>query len=117
MALQTFISLDKKLENTLRELIEQSFNGCIEQFHITESDFDANEIQELAKCQYISITDTRTLSETSWLVSLTYNGKNYFAHKQEYVRINRNHKIIEWLRYGITTAISIAALIIALAKQ
>lgn len=106
--------LDKKLEDTLSRIIDLTFYGVVSEVVITDSEYSAIEIEELLKHGYITAKDTSTLSNSSWMISLTYNGKNYFEHKKNYLRENRRRNTIEWIRYIVTTAISIAALVVAI---
>lgn len=106
--------LDKKLEDTLSRIIDLTFYGVVSEVVITDNEYSAIEIEELLKHGYITAKDTSTLSDSSWIISLTYNGKNYFEHKKKYILENRRTNTIEWIRYIVTTAISIAALVVAI---
>ena len=106
--------LDKKLEDTLSRIIDLTFYGVVSEVVITDNEYSAIEIEELLKHGYIAAKDTSTLSNSSWVISLTYNGKNYFEHKKKYIRESRRTNTIEWIRYIVTTAISIAALVVAI---
>ena len=45
---------------------------------------------------------------------LTYYGKHYFELKKQYKKSLRRPKIWEWIRYGITTLIALAALAVSI---
>lgn len=51
-----------------------------------------------------------------YLLSPTQKGKEYCKNKEKYIKEQRKSKIIEWVRYAITTIIALAALIISIFK-
>lgn len=110
----SFVLLDKPLEDTLKQLHEDTFYGTVEDFCLKSSVYSENHIKELEKYGYITTKDSSTLSGWGCLVTLTYNGINYFKIKKQFIKENRKIKWGEWIRYGITTLISIAALIISI---
>lgn len=110
----SFILLDKSLEDTLKQLYEDTFNGVVEDFCLKSAVYSENHIKELERYGYVTIKDSSTLSGWECLATLTYNGINYFKNKKQFIKENRKAKWGEWIRYGITTLISIAALVISI---
>ncbi len=80
------------------------------------------EIDTLIEYNYLSIAaNADTLNGFGYLVNVTEKGKHYFEDKkiflQQEIKLKkkeRNDKIVGWVRWGITTAIALVALLLSI---
>jgi len=105
------IILDKRLESVLRGFQQESHGA---DFGITEKACSHEEFAELKKAGYVEAIDTSSYARWSYIAKLTYKGIHYFELKKQYKRKQRQPKIFEWVRYGITTLIALAALAVSI---
>ena len=104
--------LNANLENLLKKLLE-SYKD--EPMNVNSLTCERNEIEHLIEENYFKIhCSNDSLSGWCYFVYPTQKAITYFEDKKSYNKQKRNSKIIEWLRYGITTAIAIAGLIVAI---
>lgn len=108
-------------EKVLQFLINKNKNYNNNKVTLTQEDakkFDLPE-QEIIRAFYLLQTDgclkiTRKCHEdnfnTSWEFELSSTGIHYFEKKRE----DYNTKLSEWIRWGITSLVAIAALIVAI---
>ena len=106
-----FVILDKRLELVLREFQKESRGA---EFGVTEKACSQEEFIELMKAGYVEAIDTSNYERWAYIAKLTYKGIHYFELKKQYKRRQRQPKIWEWVRYGITTLIALAALAVSI---
>ena len=104
--------LDKYQEEQLLKMIDaresQKRESGVEA--VLFNDFNNKTVSTLVKKGYLVRKD---MYSKVWY-DLTYKGEHYFEDKKRYKKQQRNSKIIEWTRYGITTIIAVAGLIVAI---
>lgn len=104
--------LDKYQEEQLLKIIEaresQKRESGVEA--VLFNDFNNKTVSTLVKKGYLVRKD---MYSKVWY-DLTYKGEHYFEDKKRHKKQKRNSKIIEWTRYGITTIIAVAGLIVAI---
>jgi len=100
--------LDEELEETLSELIlcsKKEYGGVIR----NRQGFDLCKIAALIQQGYCKNSAIHREN-----IVLTHKGKRYFRDKEIYERQLKKEKTVENMRYWITTAIAIAALIVSI---
>lgn len=109
--------LEKNLEDLLSMLLEKENK---ENIVVSNYMCERFEIDALAEKGYIKITSKPSI-HLPIVVSLTQNAFDYFDNKekatqevQKVKKSERNAKIIDWVKYAITTAVAIAALFISI---
>lgn len=105
------VILGKRLESVLRRFQQESHGA---EFGVIEKDCSHEEFLELKKAGYVEAIDTSSFERWSYIAKLTYKGIHYFEFKKQYKRKQRQPKIWEWVRYGITTLIALAALAVSI---
>ena len=104
--------LNKNLENLLEKLLKKYQD---EPMNINSSVCERNEIEHLIEGSYFKIHASKdSISGWIYFVYPTQKAITYFEDKKRYKKQKRNSKIIEWTRYGITTIIAVAGLIVAI---
>lgn len=107
-----FKLLDDVLEKTLKNIIDASFNGVIDEIFLTSS-YDQSEIDSLVENGCLGVVRLHSNKRyTSY--TLTHNGKHYFENKAKFLTQKRKAERKENRRYWITTSIAVGALIIAI---
>lgn len=109
--MEELILLDKHLEEILREF-QKASQG--KEFGATEKDCTQEEFIELMKNGFVEALDTSSMERWAYIAKLSYKGVHYFSLKKEYLRKKRKPKVWEWIRYGITTLIALAALAVSI---
>ena len=107
-----FKLLDDVLEKTLKNIIDASFNGVIDEIFLLTS-YNQSEIDSLVENGYLGIVRLHSNKRYS-SYTLTHNGKHYFENKEKFLTQKRKAERKESRRYWITTSIAICALIIAI---
>lgn len=106
-----FTILNNNLEQYLRRVQERAkkcpFGLPLDIEHLSEMD-------ELNRLGYVSYKTIQAPGRQMKRADLTYNGEHYFDLKKEYLDKQRQQKIWEWVRYGITTLIALAALAVSI---
>jgi len=102
--------LDNNFENVLNQILDRPELTSKE---IEVTDLDQEIIRGLITKGYLRGGNTRINSNKVFII-LTYDGKFYFERKKAFLKQKRHSTIIEWIRYGITSAIAIGALIVSI---
>ena len=102
--------LDTNFERVLPQILEKPKEEYDE---IDVTNLSQEIICELINMDYISGGFAR-INSNKVFVKVTYKGKNYFDNKKSFLKRERWTKIGEWVRYGITTAIALGALIVSI---
>lgn len=97
--------LDKNLELLLKKLLENEAT-CV-----SEEECEQSEVDYLINNGYFTKKDASTFDGWQYLIEPTQKGKYYFSNKQAYIKAFRREKIIQWVCYAISLAISIATLV------
>ena len=104
--------LNNNLESLLKNLLEKYQN---EPMNINSSICERNEIEHLIEENYFKIhCSNDSLSGWMYFVYPTQKALTYFEDKKQYRKQKRKSQVIEWARYGITTIIALAGLIVAI---
>ena len=103
--------LCKKLEKVLKEILEKKTDNN----EIDVTSMERELIDELMDRDYLNGGLAR-LNSNARYVTVTYKGKYYFDNKKEYLKLKFTVSTFEWVRYIVTTLISVLALIISMCK-
>ena len=107
-----FVLLDSILEMVLKNIKEDTLNGCVDEFYLPEYKYDRSKIDSLIEKGYVKkVKDSSCGKET---YSLTYNAKRYDKLKQDFLDQKQKDKKEEKRKFQITTAVSIVSSIISL---
>lgn len=106
--------LNDELENTLTEIQRKRTKSPSGEIVCTDNlTIDKKNLYELAQRGMIDIVCDEKNPPIGCFVELTYSGMHYFDEKNVYKKRKRRAEIKDWVRYGITTLIAIAALIVS----
>lgn len=112
--------IDKETEEILQKCIQNAENypqvlrDMLEKCSQDEEDVLRSQIKLLIEEGY--------LSKIQWASNLPYygrieqKGRMYFINKEKQRKLEMKKTVVEWVRYGITTIIALAALIISIIK-
>lgn len=112
--MQDFVLLDEYLESVLLKLQKETDDFVWKHFSISDKEYDMDAIEKLNSYDYVTLKKASDLSSQIYLISLTYTGKNYFRLKKIYKKEIKRSKRAERIKYAINTAISLAALAVAI---
>jgi len=100
-------------EKVLKYLIDQNIDSVVDVSQIGDTLQESCEaVMSLEKKGLVLCCNT--LSSAAAI--LKQEGKYYFATEKKQKKIEKNRIVIEWVRYGITTLIAIAALVVSICK-
>lgn len=105
--------LSKQEERVLRYIVEQNNQKGVDVSSQCNSLTEAIQVVEsLEKKGYV--INCNTFSNA--IAILKPEGNAYFEQQLISKKLHKKEKIIDWIKYGITTLIAIAALIVAIVK-
>lgn len=99
----------KTLEKTLTKIVEE-YRTTEKEISVDGKQYIKQDVDELIKTGYLKKMDCSTCSGWEYLVTPTEKALHYKEYKQQSIK----PKVIDWLKYGITTLIAIGALIVAI---
>lgn len=102
------------LDTNIEEVLKKILNSPIEDTgEVDVTLLDDNIINELIDKKYVVGGFARIDCNKNY-VCLTNKGENYFEKKKKFLKQKRNLKISEWAKFGISTVISIVALVVSI---
>jgi ABC-type taurine transport system substrate-binding protein len=98
--------LDEGSEKLLKRLLDASDDDSV--FLSNIENINQSELNNLYKSGFIDSHNQKAVTR------LTQKAKCYFEDKEKYLKQQRQIKIIDYIKYGITTFIALAALIVSI---